>query len=172
MRPRNADVLGRFYYFAGRDSEALDLWNRIEELAPARTYKARAEFYMSKGDYEKVVEDLSKAEKLQPANPTLIMIKGILAGLRKDKDGASKAMELLSSSGRSDRSSQIGFIHHAMGDLDSFFECMERALDEHTIQATELVCNPLFAKARGEKRYESLAQKMNQMYLHREVPPL
>jgi hypothetical protein len=54
----------------------------------------------------------------------------------------------------------IGYIYYALEDLDSYFECMNKALEAHTLIPTILMYSPLFAKARTDSRYPELMEKL------------
>lgn len=50
------------------------------------------------------------------------------------------------------RSSVADLIYFALGDMDTFFDRMRKAAQEHTLRATDLMYSPLFAKARADPR--------------------
>jgi hypothetical protein len=54
----------------------------------------------------------------------------------------------------------IGFVYHALGDLDSYFEYVNRALEEHAILSLFVMHSPLVAKARADSRYPELMEKL------------
>jgi len=54
----------------------------------------------------------------------------------------------------------IAYVYHALGDLDSYFEYMHKALEAHTIIASTVMHAPLFAKARADPRYRELVERL------------
>ena len=68
VRPRYVERLGLFYFFMGRESDALQFWEKTAQLAPAGTYRNMTEYYMFKGNQEEAKKFFSMAEKLEPTN--------------------------------------------------------------------------------------------------------
>jgi hypothetical protein len=54
----------------------------------------------------------------------------------------------------------IGYIYHALGDLDSYFEYMNKAIEARTLTPSTMMYSPLFAKARADPRYLELVEKL------------
>jgi hypothetical protein len=54
----------------------------------------------------------------------------------------------------------IGYVYHALGDLASFFEYMNKALEAHTIIPSIMMYSPLLAKARADPRYPELVERL------------
>ena len=54
----------------------------------------------------------------------------------------------------------IGYVYHALGDLDSFFECMNKALEGHAMIVSSLLYSPLWTKARTDPRYQELVERV------------
>jgi hypothetical protein len=54
----------------------------------------------------------------------------------------------------------IAYIYHALGDLNSYFEYMNKVLDTHALIPLMLMHSPLFAKARADPRYPELVEKV------------
>ncbi len=161
VRPRYVENVGLFYFYLGRESEALQFWERKAQLAPAGTYRGMTEYYLFKGNYEKAKEFFSVVEKLEPTDSWAAWMRGFIAAQTGDRNTALEAIRKIEEnwSGSIDLNG-IGFIHYALGDLDSYFTYMNRATDQHLIQATYLMYCPLFAKARADPRYLELVEKL------------
>ena len=54
----------------------------------------------------------------------------------------------------------IAYVYHALGDLDSYFEYLNKALEGHAIIPSTMRYSPLFAKARADPRYLELVEKL------------
>jgi hypothetical protein len=54
----------------------------------------------------------------------------------------------------------MGFVYHALGDLDSYFQYVNKALEEHAIISLFVMYSPLCAKARADPRYRELMEKL------------
>ena len=54
----------------------------------------------------------------------------------------------------------VGFVYHALGDLDSYFQYVNSALEEHAIITMLVMYSPLLAKARTDPRYLEFLEKL------------
>jgi TolB-like protein/Tfp pilus assembly protein PilF len=164
-RPRYVERLGLFYFYMGRESEALQFWEKTAQLAPAGTYRNMTEYHMFKGNHEKAKEFFSMAEKLEPTNSWVGWMKGFIAAQTGDRNTALEAIRNIEEnwSGSLDLNG-IAFIHYALGDLDSYFTYMNRAIDQHVLQHVYLLYCPLFAKGRNDPRYQGLLDKIKETF--------
>jgi len=161
IRPRNIWAVGMAYLNAGREQEALELWKKTEQLAPAFTYRGMAEYYLIKGDLEKAKEFHDKFEKLEPNPPQATTQGGIIAALQGDKEKAFLAIRKIEDAKIGPLSyNYIGYIYRALGDFDSFFECMNKALETHALISSTLMYSHLLANARADPRYLELREKI------------
>ena len=162
--PRVIGRLGRFYFYQGRMNDALRHWEKTAQLAPADTARNMTEYYLYKGDVEKAKEFYSKAVKLEPTNRWAIWMKGFIAGLTGDRSTALAAIKEIEESWLGATNlNDIAFIYYALGDLDSYFAYVERALDQHTLRYAYVMYSPLFAKTRDDPRYQTLLDKLRKM---------
>ena len=161
IRPRFIWLLGTAYVWAGREQEALELWKKTEELAPAYVFRGMTEHYLLKGDLEKAKEFYAKAERLDPTNSRLIWIGGVIAAMEGDRERAMLVIRKIENTQRGPVGFNfIAYVYHALEDLDSYFECMEKALEGHAIIPSTLMHSPLFAKARADPRYLELVDRL------------
>jgi tetratricopeptide (TPR) repeat protein len=158
--PRYVERLGSFYFYLGKEREALEFWEKTAELAPAGNYRNKTEYHMFKGNFEKAKEFFSMAEKLEPSNSWVPWMRGFIAAQMGDRQTALEAIRKIEEnwSGALDLNG-IGFIHYALGDLDSYFTYLNRALDQHLLQYIYPMYCPLFAQARADPRYQELMDK-------------
>ena len=161
IRPRFIWQVGTAYLWTGREEEALELWKKTEQLAPAFTYRGMTEYYLIKGNLEKAKEFHAKFEKLEPNPPRATSQGGIIAAMEGDKEKALSAIRKIDDAKIGPLGfNYIAYIYHALGDLDSYFEYMNRALETHSLVPSTLMYSPLFAKARADPRYLELMEKM------------
>ena len=161
VRPHYIDDLGYAYFVTGREKEALEHWRKTEQMTPATTYESMSDYYLYKGDMEKAKELHAKAEKLQPTSPRVIALSGRIAALSGDREGALLAIRKIEDAKIGPMVfNLIGFIHHDLGDLDSYFEYMSRALEARAILGVTVMYSPLLARSRSDPRYQELVEKL------------
>ena len=161
IRPRFIWHVGLTYLYAGREEEALELWKKTAQLTPAFTYRGMAEYYLIKGDLEKAREFHAKFEKLEPSPPRATSQGGIIAALEGDKEKALLAIRKIEDAKIGPLGfNYIGYIYHALGDLDSYFEYMNKALEAHALIPSTLMYSRLLARARADPRYLELMEKI------------
>jgi tetratricopeptide (TPR) repeat protein len=161
VRPHFIWLLGEAYLYTGREQEALEHWKKTEQLAPASVYSGMTEYYIAKGDLEKAKEFHAKGEKLEPTRPRYIWLGGIIAAMEGDRQSALLAIKKIEDAKMGPVGFNfIGYIYHALGDLDSYFANMEKALEAHALVTLILMYSPLFAKARADPRYPELVEKI------------
>jgi TolB-like protein len=160
IRPHFIWLLGMAYLWTGREEEALEHWKKTEHLAPAGTYRGMVEYHLIKGDIDKAKEFYAKAEKLEPTRPWLIWVGGVIAALEYDRERAFLAIKKIEDAKVGPVClNYIGYIYHALGDLDSYFEYMNNALEIHALVTLPPMYSPLFARARSDPRYLKLVEK-------------
>jgi adenylate cyclase len=164
IRPRYVDRLGMFYLYLGREEDALAFWERTREVAPAGTCRNLTEYHLYKGDIAKAREYHAMAAKLDPTARWVTWMEGFIAGVTGDREGALQAMKKIESKWLGATNlNDVGFIHYALGDLDSYFTYMNRAADQHTIQYAYAMYCPLFAEGRKSPKYRELLEKMDRI---------
>jgi len=164
VRPIYVERLGQFYFFLGRDHDALQHWEKTSQLAPAATYRSMTEYYLAKGDVAMAKDLYSKAENLEPTHRWVTWMKGYMAGITGDRDGAIASIAAIEKEWIGATSlNDIAFVHHALNDLDSYFAYVNRATDQHTIRYWYVMYCPLFSKAREDPRYPMFLDKVAKM---------
>jgi len=161
IRPDFIFRVGMAYHWTGRGQEALEFWRKNEPLAPAFVYRGMTEYYIANGDPQKAKEFNAKLEKLDPTNPRVTWMGGVVAAMEGDRERALLAVRKIEDAKMGPVGFNfIGYVYHALGDLDSFFECMNKALVGHGLIVSMLMYSPLFAKARADPRYMEFLAKM------------
>jgi TolB-like protein/Tfp pilus assembly protein PilF len=162
--PLYIEEVGQAYFHTGREQDALEHWKKTEHLNPAGTYRNMTNYYLSKGDAGKARKFLAKVEKLTPASPWVVYTRGYVDALAGEREKALLAIVKLE-----DRKlgpltyNFVAYVYHALGDLDRYFESLNRALEEHAMIATFVMYSPLLAKARDDPRYGELVEKLRKM---------
>jgi len=86
---------------------------------------------------------------------------GVLATMQGDRERALLAIKKVEDAKVGPIGfNYVGFVYHALGDLDSFFENMNKALENHAIIPLWMMYSPLFAKARTDPRYSELVERI------------
>ncbi len=150
--------LGEACFNSGRYDEAIAHWRAHIEVAPIDAYRGLAEYAMFRGDLEEAERMVSALERTAPNSDPALLTRGVLAAMRGDRDTAVRTiakLDQLFKKGTS-RQSSIGYIYHALGDLDKFFEYMVAAAKNHTLQAVRVRLSPLLAAARRDPRFVML----------------
>jgi len=166
LSPLTIRYLGRAYFFAGREQEALDHWKRTLHLDPITAYRGMADYYTAKGDLEKADAMVQEMERIGPTNRATYLQRGYLAALKGDKPTAMAMIAKLEATHEKGwvTSPFAGYIYQALGDTDRFFEYMFAAVKSHTLPVTNLLFSPLLADVRKDPRFEqviSLDRQLN-----------
>ena len=165
VRPLYIWLLGYAYFAVGKEREALEHWRKTEHLDPAGTCRSMTDYYLTKGDLTKAREYHARFEELQPTNPHVTWLGGYIddaSGNRVDALNAIKRLEEARLG--SIANGYVAYVYHALGDMDSYFEYLNRAADEHSIVVNFVLYSPILAKARGDPRYGELVEKLNRMH--------
>jgi adenylate cyclase len=161
ITPNHIYALGLGYLFAGREQELLEHWKKTEPLAPAATYRTMTDYYLSKGDLAKARELHSRFEKLQPTHPWVTYMGGFLDARAGDKAKALQAITKIEEAKMGPIAyNYVAYVYYALGDMDRYFENLNRAMDEHTLISSIMLHSPLLAKAREDSRYGELLKKL------------
>lgn len=85
----------------------------------------------------------------------------MIAALQGEKERAFEcAARIESTSGENTIAvNSIGLIYYALGDMEKFFQYMNRSLENHSLPGTMLRNSPLLADARKDPRYRKLLEK-------------
>jgi len=162
LSPEMIRRLGEAYLCAGRWEDARAHWLKNEEQSPINAYRGLVEYYILKGDLEQAEKYTRELERVAPTTDHAYLSRGYLAALKGDRSGAMQVIAKLNEvlhEGSSRRQSSIGFIYYALGDLDRFFDCMNIAAKEHTIQLARVRLNPLYTGARKDPRFLELLSR-------------
>ena len=154
--------LGDAYFFANRVDDALAHWKKNAEQAPISADRGLVDYYILKGDLDQAEHYTRELERIAPTSDYAYLCRGYLTAVKGDRPAAMQVIAKLQEvhhEGSSRRQSSIGFIYYALGDLDRFFDCMNIAAKEHTIQLGRIRLSPLFAAARKDPRFLELLSR-------------
>jgi len=164
IRPAYILLMGQVYWWTGREQELQEHWRRTEHLAPSATYRNMTDYYLSRGDIAKAREMHSKFEQLRPMHPWVTYVGGCIEATAGNKEKAMEAIRKIEERNAGATAyNWIAYVYHALGDMDGYFENMNRALEEHTIVATEVMYSPLLAKSREDPRYQQLVERLGKL---------
>lgn len=161
IRPSYIGLLGLTYLDTRREEQALEHWKKTEHLAPAQTYRNMTVYYLSKGDIGRARELHSKFTKLQPSHPWVTVMDGIIGAFAGDRSTALSAIAKIEERKMGPVAyCYMAYVYHALGDMDRYFENLNRALETGVITPTVVMYSPLLAEAREDPRYGELIEKL------------
>ena len=121
------------------------------------------DYYLTKGDIEKAKEFHAKAEKLEPTRPWVMWVRGVIAAREGNRETALLMIKMIEDAKMGPISfNYIAYVYYALGDLDSFFELMNKVIETHALIPLFLMHSPLFAQARIDPRYSVLVRKVRE----------
>jgi adenylate cyclase len=154
-------LLGYAYLLAGKEQELLEHCARTEYLAPAMIYRNLTDYYLSKGELAKARETFAKYQKVRPTASWVTYTGGIIDAMAGENEKALEAIRRIEEAKLGPVAyNYVAYVYHALGDLDRYFENLDRALEEHVIISMIAMHSPLLAKAREDPRYDELVQKL------------
>ena len=161
ITPNYIFLLGYAYFNTGREHEALEHWSKTEHLAPSATYQSMTDYYLSKGDIGKARELHVKYEKLRPDSPRGTYMGGFIDAMAGDREKALQTIRKIEDTKMGPVAyNYVAYVYHALGDMDRYFENLNKALEEHVIFAIFVMYSPLLARAREDPRYRELVEKL------------
>lgn len=164
IEPLYIEEVGQAYFHTGREKDALEHWRKTERLDPAGTYRNLTCYYLSKKDIGKAKKFHRKVEKLTPDSPWVAYMRGFICAVAGDRKKALLAVGELEENAPAPLAYNFeAYVYHALGDLDRYFEHLNRALEEHSMIATFVMYSPLLAKAREDPRYKELVQRLRRL---------
>jgi adenylate cyclase len=172
LREENIRMLCEIYLEQGRDADALKLWSSVEHLFPQMTYSGLCNYYAEKGDFAKAEDFLEKFKVAAGSNvPFAFINEGFLAAFKGEREKALEMIRKLEeTSGKGTGIvNPIGFIYYVLGDMDKFFEYMNRAMDIHALPLGMLVNDQIYEKARKDPRMKKLLERVD---LKIDLPPV
>lgn len=171
LKEENMMMLGEMYLEQGREEDALKIWSSADNLFPQASYGAITMYYLFKHDYSKATEYFEKFSLAAGSDSVFSLgLEGLIAAYKGDKDNALEMIARIERSAGQDTTavSSVGYIYYALGDLDKFFEYMNRSMEIHALPLGPLVNSPVYANARKDPRLLKLLAKLD---LKIDLPP-
>ncbi|MGC2789916.1 MAG: adenylate/guanylate cyclase domain-containing protein [Thermoplasmata archaeon] len=160
LSPRAIRFLGRAYFYAGREQDALDHWNRTLHLDPFSSHRGMTDYYIAKGQLEQAGAMVKEMERIAPTNEVTYLNRGYLSALTGDKSTANEMIAKLVATHKPGwiGAGYVGYVYLALGDSDKFFEYEFAAAKDHILPAVDLIYSPLYAEVRKDPRFKQLLE--------------
>jgi len=162
IMPLNIFLLGEAYIWTGREREALEHWKKTEPISPAYTYRGMADYYLFKEDLTKAREYHARVQKILPTHPWVTWMGGALDARSGDREKALLAIKKLEDDAKVGPVvlNYVAYVYLSLGDLDSYFAQMDKALKARAQIQSFMMYSPLLRKARADPRYQELVHKI------------
>jgi adenylate cyclase len=161
LRPLFALLLGQAYLWTGREEQALAHVRRVEHLVPSAAFLLLTEYYFSKADLKMVRKFHAKFAELRPTSPWVPCIGGMIDAMEGRREEALLAIKKIEEANIGPVGfNYVAYIYNALGDSDSYFQYLNRALESHAIMATPLMYSSLSVSERKDPRYDKLVDKL------------
>ncbi len=164
----NAD-LATSYLYAGRTDEAIAHFHQTLEsdgnFQYARIYLGRA--YLLKGEYEKALEQLKKAESLQIAarskpDARIPMLRSRIYAQSGNRAEALRQLTALIDLRKIRYVSNfdLALAYTGLGDFENAFQAIEKGIENHDGNLVYLAADPLTEPLRSDPRFNVLVSKI------------
>jgi adenylate cyclase len=171
-KARNADPLSPFilvmsaigYLAAGMDE---DSWKEFDEAMKVNPeywllYFIRAWYFLRRSKLNEAKKDLEKSLALSK----YLHVKGWLGYVCAVRGEVAEAKGILDELTKLQKERYVGaeafaYVYAGLNERDKFFECLERAIDEKTVDRFSLLYAPVYDSFRADKRYVELVRKAN-----------
>ncbi len=163
LKEENFMMLAEMYRESGREQDALRLWSSAERLFPQAVSASLTMYYLQKSNFSKANEYFEKFKLAGGDSLYALCCEAMIAAFKSDKDKALELIPKIENSGGDGSGilGMIGIIYYALGDMDKFFEYMNRAMDIHALPLGNLVNDSLYENARKDPRFEKLLQRLD-----------
>jgi adenylate cyclase len=164
LKEENVMMLGEVYLDQGREEDAFRLLSSVEHLFPQASYAGLTFYYLYKNDYAKATEFLEKF-RLEAGSDSMFVLalEGMMAAYKGEREKALEYIARIEKSSGKDSIAvgTIGGIYYALGDMDKFFEYMDRAMEIHALPLGNLLNSPIYEKARKDPRMKKLLDRLD-----------
>ena len=155
--------LGWIYYLSGQNDNAIEQCKKILELDPssfpARRYLGLA--YEAKGMYPEAIHEFQTGVKLS-GSPLMLALLGhayAASGKRAEAQQVLSDLQQLPDE-RYVSPYTVAAIYTGLGDNESAFKWLEKAVEERDIWLMNLKVDPVFAKLRPNRRFSELLARI------------
>jgi len=158
-------AVAEVYYLSRNYDEAIKDYSKNLDLSPndPGVYFFLAWPYEQKGMFEKAIALLEKAVALSEGAPVYLAALGHTYALAGKRGEALKILDQLRNpSGPMPPSPfHIALVQIGLGNDDSAFQWLEKALDERALQLIYLKAGPKFDRLRSDPRFDDLLRRLN-----------
>jgi len=160
----NANV-GMVLLWARKYEQAVKQLEKTIELDPnfGLAYYYLAFTLLALERYDEALRAIQKSIELTAGMPLAIAGLGCLYGRTGDRDKAEKALQDVEAllHERHVTSILLAYIYAGLGDRENFFDCMNRAYEEHSPLLACMKILPEFDAMRSDPQYDELLRRMN-----------
>ncbi len=164
LKEENVGMLAEIYFEQGKDEEALKIVSSIEHLYPQMFYGNMIVYYVTKHNLPKASEFLDKFA-LEAGRDSIFTLglEGMLVAYKGEKNRALEIITQIEHLSGQDTSavSSIANVYYALGDMDKFFEFLNRSMDIHALMLGPLVNSAMYANARKDPRLRKLLERLD-----------
>jgi hypothetical protein len=114
---------------------------------------------MLKRDYVKAQESLDVVQRIDPKEPNLAIIQGVLYALTNRREDAEKQLSIVKSYKESFRLSGELSIQNALGNYDEAFKALMRQAETHSWDHL-IRFDPLYEGLRKDPRFSEFCKKV------------
>ena len=160
--PAYAALIGMFLNYQRRYDEAIDQLTKTLEMDAtldlAHTHLAVAHMY--RGEYQLAIDELARTSSVTPGSSGYLGQIYALSG-RRDEALAEVERLMAAADDRPVAAHDIATIFAALGDADSTFQWLDRALEDQSQMLGWIRWNPVFDSVRSDPRYAAFMQRLN-----------
>ena len=159
----NADLAASFFYSRQYDRSARQLHNLLE-LNPnfMRAHLLLGLVYQQEGKPEKALDTLRRAVELSSDDPVNLSALGYVLGIAGNTYEARKMIGVLRKLAiqRYVPACSLAAVFIGLGDTDSAFASLEKALEDRDIELSWLKVNPIYDSLRTDSRFLKLMSQV------------
>ncbi|HXG64479.1 MAG TPA: tetratricopeptide repeat protein, partial [Blastocatellia bacterium] len=154
---------GNVLYRARRYDEAIAVLRKTLDMEPNfhAAYAYLGICYLMQGKREEALAEFRKGLAAAPGHPDFISLLGYAYGLAGKHDEARRYLEELNALAKRayvPPSSYTG-IYAGLGEMDAYFEWMEKCFQERSPTIRGLKYEPLYDMVRGDPRFQELLRR-------------
>lgn len=156
---------GQFLFYAGRDAEAFDRYQKTLEIEPNFwiAHNGLGRIYIRQERYPEAIAALTKAIELSGGSPEPLTQLGYALAKSGNRAGARAALEKLKSSAAANYVPAYNFalIHNGLGERETALNYLEKSLQEREVQLSFIKIDTRWDEFRREPRFIELMRRMN-----------
>jgi serine/threonine-protein kinase len=156
--------IGYVHFFNHDVDRAIEQFEKVLRLEPtfAFAHYALADACTQKGQFERAITEFTHAIALAGRSVNHVGVLGYAYGRSGNRDRATEHLEELTARAAHGYvpAMWIALIHLGLSDLESLFQCLERAFVERDGSLILITAAPEFDPVRGDDRFTSLLRRM------------